>query len=630
MYDLVAVTKKKGGKQIMYKTEFIKSDLDNKQLSPDAKCVLSISLELQKPDTITREGDKLISTLHLINKNFKECTIVLGEALQRYNYIFSGSHSLHDYTKLCYKYGDQWLKNYNSCIAKELKIPFKIIRWDYFMTHPKFQESLKRIEVLYKTDDTYKQAFNETIENFLDRRKKHHHGKNLSDKEVKIWFQTCLDYLKEEIASFCLYPEFGCQYEIYRTKRTPILRLVYEDLLKKESPNLLQPISLRFKKIKDHIPAEEVSETLTLKNLLEILPGHIYWKNRDGIYLGCNLQQANYYGLNSAEKILNRTDFDVLPESVAKKIRHNDLKIMKEGITSVFEESNKGDYFLSSKSPIKNDLGENIGVIGCSVNITKQKSLEQKLKVQTNVLSETVRTKDRFLNNLSHEIRTPIHIMSSIIEELHNHYYHLSDAEKTDFIKLLHTSVKKISKLATNMLLLAKKKKGILALHLENINLTQLVQSVVDELSVIAKSTITIISPNPVYAECTKYQIEQVARNLIENAIKYGRDKPIKIVITHNATQAVVEVIDNGIAIPKDELIKIFEAFEEGSRTKSLSGGTGLGLAISKDIINLHQGKIWVESEDGVGSKFTFIIPIKSKLKFKQENHEETENIICG
>lgn len=359
----------------------------------------------------------------------------------------------------------------------------------------------------------------------------------------------------------------------------------------------------------------QISDSDVLKNIVFTLPGHIYWKNLDGFYLACNIELAKYYGFSSVKDIINKTDYDFFSKKVADQLRKNDLKIISDKKPEVIEERNKNDYFLSIKSPIKDQQGEIIGIMGCSINITKQKHLENQLKTQASALIEALKIKDNFLNNLSHEIRTPIHIISSLTSELSEQFYELSDKEKLEFIKLTENTTNKLSKFVKNILLLAKSKKGNLKLHPEKVEIIELVETVMKELSIISHSTITLKIPthDKYYTYCTKYQIEQVIRNLLENAIKYGNNKPIDIIVSCQDNEIKVEIIDEGVGIPEEEKIKIFEAFEESSRTKNSSGGTGLGLAICKDIIKLHNGKIWVNSKESNGAHFIFTLPIIKK-----------------
>jgi PAS domain S-box-containing protein len=114
---------------------------------------------------------------------------------------------------------------------------------------------------------------------------------------------------------------------------------------------------------------------LSLYTLIENFPGHVYWKDIDGKYLGSNSAQAKNLGLNSVIDMLGKTDFELpWPEGVASQFRENDLWVMKTGCTKSAEENSQMDgkqiTVLSRKSPLKNSSGEIIGVVGISLDIT--------------------------------------------------------------------------------------------------------------------------------------------------------------------------------------------------------------------------------------------------------------------
>ena len=107
-----------------------------------------------------------------------------------------------------------------------------------------------------------------------------------------------------------------------------------------------------------------------------------------------------------------------------------------------------------------------------------------------------------------------------------------------------------------------------------------------------------------------KSKIEQVLRNLLTNSIKFTPENGnIEIIIKSQAKLTKVTIIDSGVGIPEKELKEIFEVFTQSSKTKTNAGGTGLGLSISKNIIELHNGRIWASNNDNVGSSFCFTIP---------------------
>ena len=118
---------------------------------------------------------------------------------------------------------------------------------------------------------------------------------------------------------------------------------------------------------------------------------------------------------------------------------------------------------------------------------------------------------------------------------------------------------------------------------------------------------------------CDEYKISQVIRNLLSNGIKFTPENG-KIVISiekpqDQVTTLQVNITDQGVGIPKDELGSVFDKFVQSSITKTGAGGTGLGLAICKEIITAHNGKIWAENNPKGGSTFSFMLPHEQDVK---------------
>ena len=110
---------------------------------------------------------------------------------------------------------------------------------------------------------------------------------------------------------------------------------------------------------------------------------------------------------------------------------------------------------------------------------------------------------------------------------------------------------------------------------------------------------------------CDRDRIAQVFINLVDNAIKFTDSGGISITTGRDDKGIHVVVRDSGIGISREDITRLFVSFEQLGRQVDRRGGTGLGLAISKDIIEMHRGKMWVESESGKGSAFHFTLPLK-------------------
>jgi two-component system sensor histidine kinase ChiS len=194
----------------------------------------------------------------------------------------------------------------------------------------------------------------------------------------------------------------------------------------------------------------------------------------------------------------------------------------------------------------------------------------------------------------------------------------LSDIERKQDAALLANASDRLFSLMSNLLDLSKITAGKMVMEMESANVKELVDEIIDECQMLyisgknIKLEFTVIDETYLYnTVLDKDRIIQVLRNLFANAIKFTKAGIIKAKLSRDQNNIMFVLEDDGVGIPEDELVEIFEPFIQSTRTKTGAGGTGLGLAICKEIIAAHQGKIWAENrvENG-GAKFCFIIPI--------------------
>jgi PAS domain S-box-containing protein len=237
--------------------------------------------------------------------------------------------------------------------------------------------------------------------------------------------------------------------------------------------------------------------------------------------------------------------------------------------------------------------------------------------------------KSEFLSNVSHEFRTPMHQILSYSR------FGVDKIDKVGKEKLLHyfskigTIGKNLLSLLNDLLDLSKLESGKLDYNMRNRNLQQIINkvtqefvSLVDEKGLALEVAKNSLSTNIV---CDEHKIGQVVRNCISNAVKFTpNDKKIFISIEQSQLRQInneavpallVNVSDQGVGIPDEELDSVFDKFVQSSKTKTGSGGTGLGLAISKEIINAHNGKIWAENNPDGGATFSFMLPYEQEMK---------------
>ncbi len=220
-----------------------------------------------------------------------------------------------------------------------------------------------------------------------------------------------------------------------------------------------------------------------------------------------------------------------------------------------------------------------------------------------------------FLGNVSHEIKTPIFNIQGYIHTL----LEGGIEDENINVKFLEKSIKSVNRmiaLVEDLEEITKLESANLKLKEEVFNLYELTNEVIDFMEQKALENNTIISiqsaqPKSIKVKADKKRIRQVLINLIDNAIKYGNPENARIKITfynfHN--NYLIEVQDNGIGIPEQNIIRVFERFYRTDQSRSRDkGGTGLGLAIVKHIIEAHRQTISVRSNLGEGTTFSFTL----------------------
>lgn len=180
-----------------------------------------------------------------------------------------------------------------------------------------------------------------------------------------------------------------------------------------------------------------------LEHIVECTPGSIYWKNKEGMYLGCNNYMVRSAGLTSRTDIIGKTDYDLWPEQ-AKALRENDKEVMKSGQAVSIEETvilpnGNRKYFAVEKMPLRDENGSIVGMIGNSLEITKQKEIEAALQDALNQVKMANHAKTEFLHTVSHEIRNPIYTLSHVFEVIQHKLDELDNIDD-DLKKLISIS----------------------------------------------------------------------------------------------------------------------------------------------------------------------------------------------
>ncbi len=258
----------------------------------------------------------------------------------------------------------------------------------------------------------------------------------------------------------------------------------------------------------------------------------------------------------------------------------------------------------------------------------------KRLKEAESTATRANELKTRFITNLSHELRTPLSAIINFSYILSQNYHGPVTKEQQDYLMRVHDSGELLLEIVNDLLDLAKVESGQIELFLEPIDVTALGDSVLSTISgLIANKSIELRQDIPAdlpLVEGDETRVRQVLLNLLGNAAKYTNKGSITLRMAKNKNQFVqISIIDTGIGIKQEDFKIIFEEFRQTKESFALrKQGTGLGLPISKKFVELHRGKLWVESKLGQGSTFHFTLPITPDLQTVPEHIKHLVNII--
>ena len=253
------------------------------------------------------------------------------------------------------------------------------------------------------------------------------------------------------------------------------------------------------------------------------------------------------------------------------------------------------------------------------------KSTTEQLAFANTRLKELDKLKDDFVSVASHELRTPMTAIKSYLWMALYKSPQPLDSKVREYITIAFNSTERLIRLVQDMLTVSRIEGKRLIFDLQRMDLIPLCEQVYNELKIKAdEKHITLTFERneiPYMVTVDKGRILEVLENLVGNALKFTPEGG-KISISLRKVDGMVEtrISDTGPGISKKDIALLFQKFSRLNQTDSITTGTGLGLYIAKQVITLHNGKIWVESEVGHGSTFIFTLP-ESKVK-NEEHHE--------
>lgn len=366
--------------------------------------------------------------------------------------------------------------------------------------------------------------------------------------------------------------------------------------------------------IQEHRRSESVLErkyqqTLTEKKqttaVLESIAEGLVVVNPNGDVVMMNHAAERLLGVKQQSRIGHSLMENLGDEQLVSMV-HNSEQGEREIVVSAKQDTTK-KVLRASNAVVTDENGNTVGMVAVLSDVTKQRELDE--------------LKSEFLSKVSHELRTPLIAMKHSLSILIDGVAGPLQDEQQKFLEISQRNLDRLTQLINDLLDLSKMEAKKMELKLAATDIGGIAQSVAQSMEAWAKSkqlTLqTQIAPGIPEAFADAARIIQVLTNLVGNAIKFtpasGRIT-ISAELAQDPGTLKVCVEDTGTGIAKEDLPKLFSKFQQvGERSGSDVSGTGLGLAISKEIVELHHGRIWAESESQQGAKFIFTLPLSGR-----------------
>lgn len=351
-------------------------------------------------------------------------------------------------------------------------------------------------------------------------------------------------------------------------------------------------------------------ERRLLKDLITTIPGIVWELKGDPRVEGCQITYISQYaksllGYDLVEWINNNGFWmNIIHEEDRDRVGQQLHELYKEGEEGAVRYrwiSNEGvPIWVESHIHVITDRkGHSIGMRGVAMNISERVEIEKR--------------KDEFISVASHELKTPLTTIKAYAQLLKRQDSTKKDATVSNYLDRMNVQVDKLTGLIYELLDSTRIQAGKLTLNRQQFLLTEVISEVVnDTIHLTGKKEILFDPAEEVEVYADKDRIVQVVTNLLTNAVKFSpQSSPISIQMQQANGTITVCVQDKGPGVAKVDQQRIFNRYFQTDRSRKISDSSlGLGLYISKEIIERHNGEIWVESVLGKGAKFCFSLPI--------------------
>lgn len=363
-----------------------------------------------------------------------------------------------------------------------------------------------------------------------------------------------------------------------------------------------------------HLAEQAQARAAELKTIIDSIPDVVFVVDAESrltlineaatILLGVKAGQALGMSLESFREQLRIRHLDGTPVvaddlPLARALR-GETVVMQDDV--FYHQTEKRDVYLrSNMAPIRDAKGRIVGAVAVSRDVSE--------------LIEVERLKDDFIRVAAHELKTPVAIVKGYAEVLLRSKQAPPD-QRQNMLEAIERGADRMDRIIQDLLDISQLELRRLEMKQDRVDLSELVREVVEGIAPTAhKHSLRLRKVAPAVVVGDRQRLEQVVRQLIENAIKYspnGGDVDVEIDVRDQ--EVAVSVTDHGIAIPKARQRRIFQRFYRAhAGTPHDFGGMGVGLYLSREIVRQHRGRMWFESEIGQGSTFHFSLPLAAQ-----------------
>jgi PAS domain S-box-containing protein len=361
-----------------------------------------------------------------------------------------------------------------------------------------------------------------------------------------------------------------------------------------------------------------------LRSILASIDDAVMVTDKGGLFVAARAPGIEAPRTPAGADLVGTTFRDVFPLPVAAQFEEAFAAVQATDRVAQFDYSlpSEGSFvwFNAKVSPLKDVKGGFAGVTIVARDITGRKLAEDQLRLATSAADAASRAKSDLLAGMSHELRTPLTAIIGYTEILLYEYFGAVNERQKQQLEVVLQASRHLLDLINDILDISKIESGKTELELSTVRISSLLSHtlvLLKETAARRKVRVETLVPPELDAlaiSADERRVRQVLFNLLSNALKFtpegGR---VEVGLSHRNGTLAICVSDTGIGIPSAELERIFDAFYQikGRPSTSKAPGSGLGLSLARQIVELHGGRIWAESEgEGKGSRITFTLPI--------------------